>query len=214
MRTASVGPEYFPVVSRCAIIMINDNSSGDVRTSRRSVNSIGMPRFSSFLKPRPNPVRCARRRKVSRSPAGLFFVTIVPDDRHFTVRTQLWVTDGTTEGTQMVFQEPGNDLGYAIDNLTALGNRLLFTAPNGLDADGFSNDMELFAASMKCPRRLTGRGRATFLATVKAIPQSSVAPPSFPFIAMPGLSVSRWRPSSISCSAASQGRAGRQTMSS
>jgi hypothetical protein len=35
------------------------------------------------------------------------------------------------------------------DNLTVLGNRLLFTAPNGLDADGFRNDMELFAASMK-----------------------------------------------------------------
>ena len=79
----------------------------------------------------------------------LFFVTIVPDDRHFTVQTQLWVTDGTTEGTQMVFQEPGNNFGYAIDNLTVLRNRLLFTAPNGLDADGFSNDTELFSASMK-----------------------------------------------------------------
>ncbi len=79
----------------------------------------------------------------------LFFVTIVPDDRHFTVQTQLWATDGTTEGTQMVFQEPGNNFGYAIDHLTVLGNRLLFTAPNGVDADGFSNDMELFAASMK-----------------------------------------------------------------
>jgi len=30
-----------------------------------------------------------------------------------------------------------------------VGNRLLFTAPNGLDAEGFRNDMELFAASMK-----------------------------------------------------------------
>ena len=59
------------------------------------------------------------------------------------------MTDGTTEGTQMVFQEPGNNFGYAIDNLTVLRNRLLFTAPNGLDADGFSNDVELFAASMK-----------------------------------------------------------------
>ena len=72
----------------------------------------------------------------------LFFVTIVPDDPHFTVQTQLWATDGTTEGTQMVFQEPGNNFGYAIDNLTVLRNKLLFTAPNGVDADGFSNDTE------------------------------------------------------------------------
>jgi ELWxxDGT repeat protein len=79
----------------------------------------------------------------------LFFVTIVPDDVHFTVQTQLWATDGTTAGTQMVYQEPGNNFGYAIDNLTVLGNKLLFTAPNGVDAGGFSNDTELFAASMK-----------------------------------------------------------------
>lgn len=49
----------------------------------------------------------------------------------------------------MVSQEPGNNFGYAIDNLTVLRNRLLFTARNGLDAKGFSNDTELFAASMK-----------------------------------------------------------------
>ena len=79
----------------------------------------------------------------------LFFVTIVPDDPHFTVQTQLWATDGTTEATRMVYQEPGNSFGYAIDHLTLLGNKLLFTAPNGVDADGFSNDLELFAASMK-----------------------------------------------------------------
>jgi ELWxxDGT repeat protein len=79
----------------------------------------------------------------------LFFVTIVPDDPHFTVQTQLWATDGTAEGTQMVYQEPGNNFGYAIDHLTVLGNKLLFTAPNGVDTDGFSNDVELFAASMK-----------------------------------------------------------------
>jgi hypothetical protein len=37
--------------------------------------------------------------------------------------------------------------GYAINNLTVLGNKLLFTAPNGVDENGFSTDIELFAAS-------------------------------------------------------------------
>lgn len=78
----------------------------------------------------------------------LFFTAIVPDDAHFTVRTQLWVTDGTAEGTAMVYEEPGNDFGYGINNLTVLGNKLLFTAPNGVDGQGFSIDTELFAASM------------------------------------------------------------------
>ena len=49
----------------------------------------------------------------------------------------------------MVYQEPGNNFGYPIDHLTVLGNKLLFTAPNGIDGNGFSNDTELFAASMK-----------------------------------------------------------------
>jgi ELWxxDGT repeat protein len=73
----------------------------------------------------------------------------VPDDAHYTVQTQLWATDGTTEGTQMVYPEPGDNFGYPIDHLTVLGNKLLFTAPNGIDGNGFSNDTELFAASMK-----------------------------------------------------------------
>jgi len=77
----------------------------------------------------------------------LFFVSIVPDDEHYTVRTQLWVTDGTVSGTQLVFEEPGVSYGYAINNLTVLGNKLLFTAPNGVDENGFSTDIELFAAS-------------------------------------------------------------------
>ncbi len=74
----------------------------------------------------------------------LFFVTILPDDPNFTVRTQLWMTDGTEAGTEMVYQEPGNSFGYAINNLTVLGNTLLFTAPTGVDADGFSIDPELY----------------------------------------------------------------------
>lgn len=78
----------------------------------------------------------------------LFFVAIVPDDARFTVRTQLWVTDGSEAGTQLVYEEPGNDFGYGIENLTGLGNQLLFTAPNDVDADGFSTDKELFAVSL------------------------------------------------------------------
>jgi ELWxxDGT repeat protein len=78
----------------------------------------------------------------------LFFVAIVPDDVHFTVRTQLWTTDGTAAGTQLVYEEPGNDFGYGIENLTRLGQQLLFTAPNDVDGDGFSTDKELFAVSL------------------------------------------------------------------
>jgi ELWxxDGT repeat protein len=77
----------------------------------------------------------------------LFFVSIVPDDEHFTVRTQLWVTDGTSDGTQLVYQEPGVSYGYAINNLTVVGNKLLFTAPNSVDEDGISSNIELFSAS-------------------------------------------------------------------
>ena len=78
----------------------------------------------------------------------LFFVSIVPDDEHFTVRTQLWETDGTAAGTQMVYEEPGNNFGYAIDHLTVVRNRLLFTAPTSVDGEGFSTDVELFSAAM------------------------------------------------------------------
>lgn len=78
----------------------------------------------------------------------LFFVSIVPDDEHFTVRTQLWKTDGTAAGTQIVFEEPGNNFGYAIDHLTVVRNRLLFTAPTSVDGEGFSTDVELFSAAM------------------------------------------------------------------
>jgi hypothetical protein len=36
--------------------------------------------------------------------------------------------------------------GYSINELTALENKLLFTAPKSADADGFSRDIELFSA--------------------------------------------------------------------
>ncbi len=44
----------------------------------------------------------------------LFFVAIVPDDANYTVRTQLWMTDGTTAGTRIIYQEPGVSYGYSI----------------------------------------------------------------------------------------------------
>jgi ELWxxDGT repeat protein len=76
----------------------------------------------------------------------LFFVAIVPDDAHYTVQTQLWITDGTSAGTKPIYQEPGVSYGYSINELTPLGNKLLFTAPKSADADGFSRDIELFSA--------------------------------------------------------------------
>jgi ELWxxDGT repeat protein len=75
----------------------------------------------------------------------LFFVTISPGATESTIKTQLWVTDGTGENTQLVYQEPGSSSGYAIRNLTVVGNTLLFTAPNGVGANGLSTDNELFA---------------------------------------------------------------------
>lgn len=78
----------------------------------------------------------------------LFFVSIAPGEVESSVKTQLWATDGTVEGTQLVYQEPGYSFGYSVENLIVLGNQLLFTAPNGVDADGLSTDSELFALSV------------------------------------------------------------------
>ena len=101
-----------------------------------------------FVDLNPGPVRSS---PLYFAVAGgrLFLVAILPDDPHFTVRTQLWVTDGTVAGTELVYQEPGDNFGYSIENLTPLGNKLLFTAPNGVDQQGFSLDNELFSASQK-----------------------------------------------------------------
>jgi ELWxxDGT repeat protein len=84
----------------------------------------------------------------------LFFVSILPDDENFTVKTELWMTDGTEAGTELIFQEPGNSFGYAIANLTVLGNTLLFTAPAGVDGDGFSIDPELYSIAVPEPTTL------------------------------------------------------------
>src|SRR5688572_15637320 len=85
----------------------------------------------------------------------LFFTAIDPDDAAFTVRTQLWVTDGTEAGTQMLFEEPGDSFGYSINNLSLLGNELLFTAPSGVDPDGFSINVELHAITVPEPGAVT-----------------------------------------------------------
>src|SRR5688572_22467515 len=74
----------------------------------------------------------------------LFFVAINPEDVGSRVKTQLWMTDGTEAGTSMVFEEPGTSTGYSIGDLTVLGSELLFTAPAGVDGNGFSINTELF----------------------------------------------------------------------
>jgi ELWxxDGT repeat protein len=80
----------------------------------------------------------------------LFFTAIVPDDVPFTGTTQLWMTDGTEAGTQLVWQAPGRSFGYAIRNLTLLGDLLLFTAPTAADSGGFSINTELYSITLPC----------------------------------------------------------------
>jgi hypothetical protein len=81
----------------------------------------------------------------------LFFVTISPGPTDSSVKTQLWATDGTPDGTQLVYEEPGSSFGYSIRNLVALGDQLLFTAPNAVDASGMSIDHELFSVRVTPP---------------------------------------------------------------
>jgi ELWxxDGT repeat protein len=80
----------------------------------------------------------------------LFFTAIDPDDATRTVVTQLWMTDGTEEGTKLVWQAPGRASGYSILNLTLLGNQLLFSAPTGADAEGLSINTELYRLEVPC----------------------------------------------------------------
>lgn len=83
----------------------------------------------------------------------LFFVSII-NNPDFTVKTQLWATDGTELGTSLVFEEPGLSFGYAISNLTALGDTLFFTAPTGVDEFGYSIDVELHSFTVPEPSAL------------------------------------------------------------
>jgi MYXO-CTERM domain-containing protein len=85
----------------------------------------------------------------------LFFVAINPEDVGSRVKTQLWMTDGTEAGTLMVFEEPGTSTGYSIGDLTVLGSELLFTAPAGVDGNGFSINTELFAVTVPEPAAMT-----------------------------------------------------------
>ncbi len=61
-------------------------------------------------------------------------------DKQFRSETEKWLRP---IGTSL------KRTGVTADHLTVLGNKLLFTAPNGVDRQGFSTDTELFAASMK-----------------------------------------------------------------
>jgi ELWxxDGT repeat protein len=80
----------------------------------------------------------------------LFFITIDFDDVPGLGATQLWMTDGTEAGTQIVWQAPGRSSGFTIRNLTLLGDRLLFTAPTAVDSGGFSINTELYSITLPC----------------------------------------------------------------
>jgi ELWxxDGT repeat protein len=80
----------------------------------------------------------------------LFFTAIDPDDVTGTVATQLWMTDGTEAGTKLVWEAPGRAFGYSIQNLTLLGNQILFSAPTSADAGGLSINTELYSLEIPC----------------------------------------------------------------
>jgi ELWxxDGT repeat protein len=80
----------------------------------------------------------------------LFFITSDFDDVPGLGVTQLWMTDGTEAGTQIVWQAPGRSSGFTIRNLTLLGDRLLFTAPTAVDSGGFSINTELYSITLPC----------------------------------------------------------------
>jgi ELWxxDGT repeat protein len=63
------------------------------------------------------------------------------------VLSELWRSDGSAEGTALVWRAPGRSGGYAISELRALGDQLLFVAPSSADADGISTDYELHGVS-------------------------------------------------------------------
>lgn len=76
----------------------------------------------------------------------VFFVTLNDfDEATKTARTRLWMTDGTREGTRLVWEAPGRSTGYSIRHLTVFGNQLLFSAPAGVNAEGLSANVELYS---------------------------------------------------------------------
>jgi MYXO-CTERM domain-containing protein len=92
----------------------------------------------------------------------LFFVTVLTDFDTFMVTTQLWMTDGTAAGTELVYTEPGQSWGYSINNLTALNDTtLLFNAPTAVDADGMSINSELLSVTVPEPGGFAVLGVAT-----------------------------------------------------
>lgn len=97
----------------------------------------------------PGPANGAPREFVAVG-GRLFFTALADADAATqTVRTQLWTTDGTEQGTRLVWEAPGWMAGYAIRNLTLLGGFLLFSAPAGTDADGGSIDIELYRLDLR-----------------------------------------------------------------
>jgi ELWxxDGT repeat protein len=72
--------------------------------------------------------------------------------------TELWVTDGTSAGTQLVADiNPGSDSSY-VGGLTVVGKELLFTADNGVTG------RELFKLNVDSSTTITGTNRADNLA--------------------------------------------------
>jgi ELWxxDGT repeat protein len=85
-----------------------------------------------------------------RAGGALFFAVVVDADAVTrTVRTQLWRTDGTSQGTTLVWDAPGRFTGYSIQSLTLLENELLFSAPVAVDAAGLSTNFELYALPVR-----------------------------------------------------------------
>ena len=72
------------------------------------------------------------------------------------VRDVLWVTDGTEEGTRMIFETPGSIVDpinrrSAIGTPTLLGDQLLFSAPVSARPDGTNINYELFVIDIPEP---------------------------------------------------------------
>ena len=65
-----------------------------------------------------------------------------------TVSTELWKSDGTEEGTRVVWQAPGRAAGYAIGELAFGDGHLFFVGPTSVDAEGMSADHEPHAIAI------------------------------------------------------------------
>ncbi len=80
----------------------------------------------------------------------VFFTTLLALDEGAT-QTMLWMSDGSEDGTQMLFAEPGRSFGVSIDDMAVVGDKLIFFAPSEVDGDGFSFNRELHAVLIPEP---------------------------------------------------------------